>query len=93
MTNKTNEVLRHLQKHKTITSRQAIELFTATRLSRIIFDLRKKGYNIITRKEECIDRYGNTCQFARYIYLGQNPSGKEVFKNVFGDLFNIRGKK
>ena len=71
MTNKTNEVLKYLQNNKEITSRQAIEFFGATRLSRIIYDLKGKGYNIITQKEECIDRYCNTCRFARYIYLGK----------------------
>ena len=71
MTNKTQEVLKHLQNNKEITSRQAIEFFGATRLSAIIFKLRKRGYNIITKREECIDRYGNTCRFGRYIYLGK----------------------
>lgn len=75
MTNKTTEVLKHLQKHKTITSMEAIDLFGATRLSDIIFRLRNKGYDILTKKEDWIDRYGNACQFGRYIYLGKidNP--------------------
>lgn len=42
MTNKTALVLNHLQKKKTITSWEAIELFGATRLSAIIYNLRKK---------------------------------------------------
>lgn len=83
MTNKTNEVLNYLQKNKEITSRQAIELFTATRLSRIIYDLRCKGYNIITQKEECVDRYGNTCHFARYVYLGKQKPIKDILDEIF----------
>lgn len=39
---KTALVLDHLQKKKTITSWEAIELFGATRLSAIIYNLRKK---------------------------------------------------
>jgi len=75
MTNKTQEVLKHLQKYKSITSMEAIDNFGATRLSDIIYRLRDKGYNILTKKEDCVDRYGNTCQFGRYIYLGKidNP--------------------
>ena len=92
MTNKTQEVLKHLQNNNEITSRQAIELFGATRLSAIIFKLRKRGYNIITKREEIIDRYGNTCQFARYIYLGKNLRPDfDLFGlgyvNYFGKLF------
>lgn len=71
MTNKTEEVLKYLQNHKSITSWIAISDFGATRLSAIIYQLKKKGYNIITKREEVVDRYGNTCRFARYIYLGK----------------------
>lgn len=94
MTNKTNEVLKYLQKNKSITSWVSIAEFGATRLSAIIYQLKKKGYNIITQREELVDRYGNTCRFARYVYLGKeqkpihwwenNPFFKYVFK---------RGKK
>lgn len=89
MTNKTNEVLKHLQDKKSITSIEAIDLYGATRLSAIIFNLKKKGYDIITKREECVDRYGNTCQFARYIYLSSKPKNKDVdfFEQVFGDVF------
>ena len=71
MTNKTNEVLKHLQTKKDITSMEAIELYGATRLSAIIFNLKKKGYNIICRREECVDRYGNICRFGRYVLLNK----------------------
>lgn len=74
MTNKTEEVLRYLQRNKSITSWNAIDAFGATRLSGIIYRLKKRGYNIITKKEEIIDRYGNTCQFARYVYLGKDKT-------------------
>jgi hypothetical protein len=51
MSNKTkltkSEMVRiHLEQHKQITSWDAIKLFKATRLSAIIFNLRKKGYDI-----------------------------------------------
>ena len=52
-----------------ITSMQAIELFGATRLSAIIFNLRDKGYDIKTENITSIDRNGNSCVFAKYIYI------------------------
>lgn len=92
MTNKTQEVLKHLQTKNQITSIDAISLYGATRLSAIIFKLRKRGYNIITKREEKIDRYGNTCQFGRYIYLGNEQKSDFDFfgickVNYFGKLF------
>ena len=40
-TTKLQKVLEHLQKNNTITSMEAIDLYGATRLSDIIFKLRK----------------------------------------------------
>ena len=62
-----SEILRYLQTHKRgITSLQAIELFGATRLSDIIFRLRKEGHDIrkemITKK----NRYGHVTTYACY---------------------------
>ena len=45
---KTDKVLKHLQTYKVITSWDAIAHYRATRLSAIIFNLRKRGYNITT---------------------------------------------
>lgn len=93
MTNKTNEVLKYLQKNKEITSEQAINFFGATRLSAIIFKLRKRGYNIITKREEIFDRYGNYCPFARYVYLGMKMTPEDVISDIFGDVFPCVRKK
>ena len=99
MTNKTNEVLKQLQEHKSITSMDAIDKFGATRLSAIIFNLRKRGYIIVNRWEETIDRYGNECRYVRYIYLGHDcekltPEDKKRWKEyiqekVFGKINKI----
>ena len=64
--NKTNAVLKHLKVVGSITSMEAFELYGATRLSAIIFSLRKKGYNIETNDGTCIDRFGHRCNFAKY---------------------------
>jgi hypothetical protein len=70
-TNKTKEVLKHLQTKKSITSMEAIKLYGSTRLSAIIFNLRKRGYIIDNVWMEKKDKYGNNCQFVKYIYGGR----------------------
>lgn len=67
--NKHQLVKRHLQEFGSITSWDAIEKYGATRLSAIIYDLRyRDGMNIDTMMIEATDRYGNTSQYAKYIY-------------------------
>tara|TARA_R110000796_G_scaffold244674_1_gene367929 strand:+ start:635 stop:841 length:207 start_codon:yes stop_codon:yes gene_type:complete len=44
--NKSEEVLKYLKKRGFIDTWKAIELFKATRLSSIIYNLRMKGYDI-----------------------------------------------
>ena len=61
-----SEILAYMQAGNRITSMQAIEMFGATRLSAIIFDLRKAGYNIITHDIVGKNRYGGVCQYAEY---------------------------
>ena len=68
MTNKTSEVLRHLKESGSITQMDAIELFGATRLSAIIFNLRRRGHDIESVSECAIDRYGHAINYARYVY-------------------------
>lgn len=61
-----SEILKYMQAGNRITSMQAIEMFGATRLSAIIFDLRKAGYNIITHNRVGKNRYGGTVTYAEY---------------------------
>ena len=70
-TTKSQKVLDHLQKNGAITSIEAIDLYGATRLSAIIYNLRKKGYVIETKMLETIDRYGNPCHYGKYILYNQ----------------------
>ncbi len=70
MSSKTALVLDYLQKNKTITSWEAIELFGATRLSAIIYNLRKK-YRINSVDKIFTDKYGDTSTFTEYIYCGE----------------------
>lgn len=62
---KTQKVLEHLQTKGTITSWEAIQLYRATRLSDIIFKLKKKNHTIVT--EQCTGADG--IRYARYRYI------------------------
>lgn len=66
-TNKTKEVLKHLQKKGSITSWDAIQKYGATRLSAIIYNLRNRGYEIDTLMIEGKDRFGNESRYAKYV--------------------------
>ena len=60
-------VLKHLQEHGSITSYEAIQLYGATRLSAIIFELRhREGLDIVTELEKVRTRFGAKTQVARY---------------------------
>lgn len=74
--NKTALVREHLLVNGTITSWEAIELYGATRLSAIIFNLRKT-MDIETKNKPFVDRYGNKSNgYAEYHLIGlrETPS-------------------
>ena len=86
---KTKMVMQHLRGGKTITSLEAINLYSATRLSAIIFCLREKGHNIVTIPITIRDRFGNSCQYGKYKLLdvelveGDRPlSQQDLFTSV-----------
>lgn len=66
-TTKTKQIVKHLKVKGSITSLDAFRLYGVTRLSSIIFNLRKRGFDISTIDESNKDRYGNTCNYARYV--------------------------
>lgn len=70
---KQSQVMAHLLEHGSITSWKAIELYAATRLSAIIFNLRDIGektnsFSISTEMIEFEDKLGNRGQYANYIF-------------------------
>lgn len=65
--NKTTKVLEHLKQYGSITSLEAIEKYSATRLSAIIYNLRKKGYNIETKDIDFTDRFGTKSHYGKYV--------------------------
>lgn len=69
-TNKTQLIKKHLIEKGNITSWEAISLYGETRLSDVIYRLKKRGMDIITVMIDDIDRYGNSTSYGRYIYKG-----------------------
>ena len=59
--NKTQLVLNHLEKYGTI------ELYGVTRLSSIIYNLRKRGHKIVTEDMPFTDRFGTKSICGKYI--------------------------
>ena len=76
-TTQEKEVLDYLRKIGSITSWEAIVEFGATRLSAIIYNLRKKGYNIETNNVIVKNRYGNATVIAKYVL----KEGGEIEQN------------
>ena len=72
---KASMVKSHLIKKKHITSWDAIMYYRATRLSAIIFNLRKSGYRISTNPITTKDANGNSVTYAKYILVSE-PKGK-----------------
>ena len=66
---KTQKVIEHLKTHRSITTWEAIELYRATRLSAIIFNLRLQGFNIDS--DDKVSEHG--VKFTRY-YLNSYPA-------------------
>lgn len=67
--NKTNAIQLHLIEKGNITSWEAIQLYGATRLSAIIYNLRYiRKMDIKTEKITFTDRFGNKASYAKYIY-------------------------
>lgn len=66
----TEDILNYMRDHRKegVTNNSAQAMFGTTRLSAIIFSLRKQGYNIKTNMEVCTTRYGRTKEYARYTF-------------------------
>ena len=58
-------VLKHLKKHKKITSLDAFNMYGITRLSGVIFNLKEEGHNITSKLTNVETKYGKT-HFSEY---------------------------
>lgn len=59
-------VREYFLEHKTITSKQAWDMFGESRLSDLILHMRREGYKIETHMIHPTDRWGGTCNCAEY---------------------------
>ena len=69
---KCSQVRKHLIEHGRIDSWTAINLYGATRLSAIIFELRMNGHNIDSISRTAYDRNQELCNFTTYKYINYN---------------------
>lgn len=61
-----------------ISSMDAFKALGVTRLSAVVFNLRKKGYNIESEEIETTTRFGNKVKIARYYLKDPVDSGDDV---------------
>ena len=66
-----DRVLKHLQDHNSITSLEAFRDYGITRLSAIIYLLRRDGWKINSENVGCKNRYGKMVYFAKYMLVGE----------------------
>ena len=59
-------VLAYIIQHDSITSMEAFEHLGVTRLSAVVYNLKKKGYSIKSEPEQVKTRYGATATISRY---------------------------
>lgn len=62
----TEAILEHMETHDGITSTEAFDLYGATRLSGLIYTLKKRGYHIKTEMLVSINKYGRSYRYAKY---------------------------
>ena len=59
----------HLKQYGSITSWEAFEKYGITRLSARIYNLRRY-HNILSKQITTTNRYGNTVNYVKYVYMG-----------------------
>ena len=69
--NKTQLIKKHLIEKGSISTWEAINLYGETRLSDVVYRLKKRGMDIVTILVDCVDRYGNNGLYANYVYKGE----------------------
>ena len=67
-------VLKHLKEGKELSQLEATKKYGILRLGAIIFNMRRDGYNILTRMESKPNRYGHTSNYAVYKMIKENKN-------------------
>lgn len=69
MKSQVDMVYEHLKAYGSITTWEAIKEYGVTRLSAVIYILRKEGYKIISETETTTNRFGKKVNYAKYILM------------------------
>lgn len=69
MRSQVDMVYEHLKTYGSITTWEAIKEYGVTRLSAVIYILKKDGYKIISEWEEGTNRFGRKVSWKKYILM------------------------
>lgn len=73
----TESLMQHFYDYGQITSWEAIKEYGITRISALIFNMRKEGYNIVSIEQHTTNRYGNSVRYAIYKYVKPIKKGEQ----------------
>lgn len=76
--NKETRLMRYLHEFGSITSMDAIKELGDTRLATTVFELRRKGVNIISTSETNVNRWGEKVTYTRYVLQEGNNNDKQT---------------
>ena len=65
-TTQCGRILQHLEKNRSITAIQALEMYGCFRLASRIYDLKKRGFTIEKEMVERVNRYNEKVLVAQY---------------------------
>ena len=66
-TTQTERLINYLRDNKSIDPLESWKELGIYRLSACILELRKSGCNIITKRKNSLNRFGESCKFACYV--------------------------
>ena len=59
-------ILWHIQRYGSINPQQALNYYGCMRLGARIYDLKRQGHNIVSEREDGVNKKGEKCHWARY---------------------------
>lgn len=73
-------ILSYMDTNGSITQLEALQELGVMRLASRISDLKRKGYNIVSKTETVKNRYGEKCTIKRY-YIGKEEQNERKVSN------------
>lgn len=70
-TSQNNQVIQYMRDHGSITSMEAFNDLSITRLSARILDIKRSGHVVKTVMEENVNKFGQKTRYARYSLAGE----------------------